>query len=236
MRSIISMLVAVVFTFAFAGDASSYPLGGTDQFTAIADVVMDFTGLGGGAGQASGVLRGSATITRKDPVNDAGFDTIDTEIVSMSLTGDLGGTATDLTLNPLRPSLGQIQQITEGQDFPADTFFNVFFLLDLDIMPSGNPHFNFFPLRLFAMIDDNIPPLRETYSYPGASALSLESPNGSLISLLDANLTLILIPTPSSLVLLSLSGMALIQRSSRGRRPAQRLIQLETHQAARQLS
>ena len=84
--------------------------------------------------------------TNNTLVNTAGeFDVVDTEILSMNLTGDVPGIGlVNMRLNPNRPSLGQIVEgnnIIPGiLDVPpfnpsggnADSFFDVFFEIEID--------------------------------------------------------------------------------------------------------
>ncbi|WP_169068328.1 hypothetical protein [Candidatus Accumulibacter phosphatis] len=82
------------------------------------------------------------TVARSDPTNAAfpqgGLDTINTEILSLTLTGTMGGVYAELRAGMnagvypgLQRTRGQVQDKTgtpDGQiDFPANSIFDVFF-------------------------------------------------------------------------------------------------------------
>ena len=85
-------------------------------------------GLGGEAGLMEIDLSGPTVIERSDPDSRG---TIQTEMVSLSLTGS-GGTR--IRLDPTQRSLGQIQANPENP-FHADSFFDIF--VEVDIPPTG---------------------------------------------------------------------------------------------------
>lgn len=93
---------------------------------------------------------------------DAHIDVIDTEIVSMSLTGE-GHTllvGSGLGINPLAPSRGNIAEQSVDNRF-ADSFFDVFFEITT---PSLALLYNHVPLQLTDIIDQ-VPP-RGVYEHP----------------------------------------------------------------------
>jgi len=110
-----------------------------------------------------------------------GRDEVDTEIVSMSLTG---GGAT-LTLNPARPSLGQIEELVNNTaglldvdpfaPGDADSFFDVFF----EISVGTDTLHNETPLRMRAVIDEKPPLVRYIYMLPQGVRIELFDPNGN---------------------------------------------------------
>ena len=131
------------------------------------------------------ILRGPTTINRSDPLDDSAnfpgtrpvdghLDVIDTEIVSMSLTGGPGITLTaGAGLGQggvLKPSLGAIGEQASENNL-ADSFFDVFFEVDLG---GGNLVYNHTPLVIEAKIDC-VPPDAE-YIHPTGCVPLFDSP------------------------------------------------------------
>lgn len=102
--------------------------------------------------------RGPVVVERSAPVDlGGGLREIDVEIVAMQLTGTAtlapgspcnpGPTGVDLPAtiveHPALPSAGKVTDTNPdpGTDFPADSFFDVFFLVDtpLGLLPGGPP-------------------------------------------------------------------------------------------------
>ena len=86
------------------------------------------------------------TIIRRQPLNDLGnhLGTIDTEIVSLSLSGNSGVLGpVEVGLNPSHPSTGQISGPLNGggmPDFPVDSFFDIFYEINVDGSDMTNPN------------------------------------------------------------------------------------------------
>lgn len=105
-----------------------------------------------------------------------GREQVDTEIVSMELTGMSPLGPVNLRLNPIMPSLGQIEELTNDTpgvlDLPpfaatgtAESFFDVFFEIEFDIMP-GLVYHNEIPARLWATIEYKPPGPQTLYMGP----------------------------------------------------------------------
>jgi len=112
------------------------------------------------------VLYGDAIIHYGDEYDDStgGQHIVETEMVSMDLTGnsDLFGPA---ILSLPQPAAGQILTPIGGPDFPAESFFDVFFEVDLPdqgqtIAPAGEP------VNMHTTINE-IPPLNNKYLTDG---------------------------------------------------------------------
>jgi hypothetical protein len=162
-HNVSTLLVAVCFTSALAPGihAQTFPGAGTDTFPSAAAVTID---LGEGC-QSSILLTGPTTVRRDAP--QGGGQTpkrIDTEIVAMTLMGDspFGPVQLQAGSNQVgRASFGQITGNSRTNDFPADSFFDVFFEL---VIPSLNLRLiNLQPLRVQAFIP-NIPPISSTFT------------------------------------------------------------------------
>ena len=99
-----------------------------DTFSSTARITVDITGLG-----PMGLeLTGPTVVERSDPPMGGG--TIDTEIVSMDLTGStpLGSVRVKAGQDQgLTPSKGKITPKLPGYDYPAESFFDIFFEIEL---------------------------------------------------------------------------------------------------------
>jgi len=119
---------------------------------------------------------GSLTMDTSEPFEDGatGKWTIDTEIVSMQLVGEapeLGKIV--LRQSSMQASLGNIaQQTPGGEDFPADSFFDIFVEIEIEGIPPEivPPLFNMDPIRVqtFPVLPvTDIPPIGTKYFQEG---------------------------------------------------------------------
>lgn len=156
----------VLVVFALAGllsqPAAAYPLAGFDEFDSNAQVTMNLTNPPIGLiGPVTGV--GPTRVQRGNPYIDGGLRTIDTEIVSMSLSGVLLGLPVSVRLNPGLPSTGRVQAQAPGTDFPADSFFDIFVEIQTPVGTFHNGPND--PIRMEAVINA-LPPLGVEYIPP----------------------------------------------------------------------
>lgn len=169
-----------------------------------------------------GTFSGPTVIQRGDPIPDTsggGDYSIQTEIVSMSLTGQVDVTGLGvlpgvLTLRASHPSLGRITDTNPdpGSDFPAQSYFDVF----LEVTAVGTPFgdvtlLNDLPVRMYSLIDE-IPPklwLTPYVSDPMAPVVEVHLPTGQLAGVI---LMVEYSPEPGSLTLLALGALGLIRR------------------------
>lgn len=93
-----------------------------------------------------------------------GHRMIDTEIVELNLVG----TNIRVRKNPGLPSPGSTRSITPGIDFPAESFFDVYYEVELPGLLPGDTLINYEPVHLTALINQ-FPPYHETYEYPMGS-------------------------------------------------------------------
>lgn len=157
----------------------TYPPAGNDTFDSGAQIEIDLKELGLGIEQI--LLNGPTTVQRGDPYFPPSSDdrTIDTEIISMNLTGDsekLGPIT--LRESPSQRSIGQMSQLTPGTDFPADSFFDVF--VELDVPNVGTLHTEQ-PIRMdcSALGLQAIPPLFDIFlMQPQAGPIGLFNEKG----------------------------------------------------------
>jgi len=159
--------------------ASAYPPGGVDEFPSGALLTLDVPEVG----TAYVTLNGPTVVQRSDPHDSDGDGRleIETEIVSMNLTGVSPWGPLMLRESPTRPSLGRIVQQTPGADFPADSFFDVFTELSVDGGQSWLPVEQ--PIRMQAVINA-IPPILAYYQPPQPIAVPVIGPNGQVIAII----------------------------------------------------
>ena len=176
---IITVAFALVLAMNSIPYACAYPGAGIDVMdcTAILKLKMVATD---GDGETLTVT-GRIEIERNDPYNpDDDHMTIDTEIVAMSLTGtsSLLGPIT-VVESPTKLSTGAIRQQAISNDFPADSFFDVFIEIQTD-GPYSTYH-NDDPVRVSATID-RIPPFG---AYPSGAATPLKDEGGNIVGSIE---------------------------------------------------
>lgn len=151
------------------------PFAGTDCLASTATVDVEFTN----GSHETVLLNGFATVTRSDPSDldaDGKWD-IKTEIVAMELVGNspaLLGPVT-LTNNPAGHSVGGTRQRNSGENAPADSFFDVFLLVQSSF---GTIGLNNSPARLAVPdgIEQAIPSAAEPATYLGAPNFNVINP------------------------------------------------------------
>jgi hypothetical protein len=145
------------------GDPPGYPLGGTDEFPSVAtfeNILVDLDGDGLlDTSFGPGSFSGPTEVQRGNPYLLGGLETVDTEIVSMELTGLPFLGSLTIRESPTQASSGQIQEQAPGTQFPANSFFDVF--VELLGTPYG-PLTNDTAARVESVIH-GIPPYFATY-------------------------------------------------------------------------
>ena len=132
-----------------------FPPIGTDLSPTTGILRVDVTGLG----TVDTSVAGNTLLRWQNPVTGpGGRRTVQTEMLSLDLTGSdptIGSLHVRAgSSNGLPPTLGSVTAINPGADFPANSFFDVFF----DIEVNGTTHLrNDQPLRMQADITE-IPP------------------------------------------------------------------------------
>ena len=92
-------------------------------------------------------LGGAAIVRRTEPCAGClpdGRSFYDTEMLSLNLHGSSPIGPFMIRESPTRASTGRVTQQALGSDYPADSFFDIFFEIDL---PSGGTLHNTQPLR-----------------------------------------------------------------------------------------
>ena len=139
------LVAAAAVLAAFAGAAlairqsaaGGFPAAGSDTVAVSANVSVSSR-----TGTEIIHFTGSATIQRGDPYQDAGAEVINTEITALDLSAvSLEGPLT-ATLSAGPASLGQIRGTGPAPaQFPATSFFDVFFEVDVPHSCLGCPPF-----------------------------------------------------------------------------------------------
>lgn len=181
------------------------PLGGLDCFPTTATLDVDVPADDGSTTRETVRLTGTTAVKRGDPRDSDGNGrwAIATEIVSMELVGEsarLGSIPLVLTIDPRadHASPGRIEPRAGGQNFPADSFFDLF----AQVHSSGGlVAANEDRVRLAAAGGiDHFPPGQRPFVVP--LALELHSPSGDVAGQTVA-LTLVFgdpVPCPASLL------------------------------------
>jgi len=128
------------------------------------------------------VVKGPTTIARGTPYDPGdGHIKIDTEIVSMSLTGFIMGIGGPITVveSPTKESDGEVQQQIAGIDFPADSFFDVYIEIQTTMPPPLNILHTDDPAHMSAEIWE-IPPWNTIYT-AALGMIPLKGQDGSII-------------------------------------------------------
>jgi len=216
-KSLFTVFVGLALVGMSAGRAMALPAG-QDSFPSIATHVIDIFNFG----TFNLTLTGPTVVDRDQAVFDPASPDfrIDTEIVSMNLTG------TDLTLGPITmiesptlDSLGAVTGTTDGTEdpvgspcdnpsggcFPAFSFFDVF--VEIQVPSFGLTLFNSSAIRMETFIN-GLPPILDLYSAVNLPVLlfDLSDPTGAALGQLT-QATHLPTPEPSTMLLLG-SGLA----------------------------
>jgi hypothetical protein len=156
---------------------AAYPPAGRDEFPSGALLSVEL--LDGSMVHVT--LNGPSAIQRGEPRDAGGLQVIDTELLSMNLSGVSPMGPLMLRESPTLPSHGQVKQRSAGADFPADSFFDVFFDISLD----GGQHWQPVqdPVRMEAEITA-IPPILAYYRPPQPIAVPVIGPNGQTVAII----------------------------------------------------
>jgi hypothetical protein len=181
-------------------DDLDFPVPGCDEFDSGAQVNVEINL----TGDSSAVTLNGPTVVQRGPVGDAdqdGLDDVQTEIVQLDLTGTsslLG--PVEVRLSPDTPSLGafedQENDIPGAIDFPADSFFDVFF--EIALPERALTLHNEDPFRIECKIE-GIPPLGCFYQPPVPDPIELFNDDGLKIATIVHGLH---VPLPPNEVLI----------------------------------
>jgi len=142
LRAKLIIFISILLVGVGLQPAQAYPPSGLDYVTTSA--VVELYPDAGGALIETVIMDGTATIFRSDPIDDGGGGMmIETRMDFLLLRGYsiTQGDSMFVTLNPDSVSNGAITQVEPGIDFPAESFFDVFFKLTIgseaDLAKSG---------------------------------------------------------------------------------------------------
>jgi hypothetical protein len=181
-------------------DDLDFPLPGCDEFDSGAQVNIEINV----SGDTSAVTLNGPTTIQRGPIGDTepnGLDDVQTEIIQLDLTGvsPLLGPVV-VRQSPQRRSLGAIEEqenrIQGPLDFPAESFFDVFF--EIELPDAGLVLHNTDPFRLECKIDE-IPPILCFYQPPVPDPIELYNEAGVKIATIVHGLH---IPLPPKKVLI----------------------------------
>lgn len=152
-----------------------FPPAGTDGFESTGQVVVEIPDL---LGPVAISLSGPVVVRRSAPIDIGGVFRIDTELMSMNLSGLSCIGPVNVHLNPAFPSLGQVLQNQPGDCYPASSFFDVFVKIDVQ----GQVFHNNQPLHISSTIH-SLPPYDDPYQGTGQVTLhdQQEQPVGTII-------------------------------------------------------
>lgn len=107
-------------------------------------------------------VKGSCDLSWTPPYPDPfGHIVIETEIISL----DLRGADIEIGRNPDVSSIGSSRSLSPGIDFPAESFFDVYFEIELPGFFPMDTLINYAPLHLTGIIEQ-YPPYYAVYTYP----------------------------------------------------------------------
>ena len=132
--------------------ALSYPPGDWDVMNAEIDMTIQLNP----TGSDRIIGDGPTVVKRGNPYDVGGLQTIDTELVALSLTGTgfSGPVTVTLSPEPTHRSMGKTTEQSPGTGFPADSFFDIF--VEVKIPGLGETFINTQPMRISCVII-NIP-------------------------------------------------------------------------------
>lgn len=150
------------------GPLRTFPPRGEDTF--LSSTTLGFAPLCNLQAISSVVAEGPTTIERQEPVRlPDGREQIETEMVQLDLYGtfEMGPLVGPVTIreSPDRRTKGNVTQIKPGQDFPATSFFDVYFEVELDVGGLMVTLYNPEPVPMRRIIT-SIPPVWVDYLPP----------------------------------------------------------------------
>ena len=158
---------------------TGFPPAGPDEFpVSLAQIGIDLTLNGIPDTEVS--AQGPFLVQRSDPqAGSDGRNVIDTEIVQLDLTGSSSLGPVRIQQSSTRRSVGQIVAQQRAQDFPADSFFDIF----VEIRVGESILVNEVPIRMSAVITE-IPPKITVYRSLENPIIPLTDGRGEVIALL----------------------------------------------------
>ncbi len=133
-RAVLLALPTVALIALFIGlsrYAGAFPPSGSEQLGVTGQVEVTSR-----IGSETISLTGNVTVHRSDPRTDGAVQVVDTEIVGMNLTGASVTGPVTVSANPASHSLGEVRSMQPSGDYPASSFFDIFFNVAVPASPS----------------------------------------------------------------------------------------------------
>lgn len=171
--------LVLLLTITSIPSALCYPPAGTDYLDpTTATIELQITGMFDETISATGPTR----ISRSDPYDPGdGRMKIDTEIVFMNLTGmsiNIGQIV--VVESPSKASTGSVQQLVNGTDFRAESYFDVFVEINTALPSPYRTLYNDDPVFMSTKIYD-IPPWGATYISLPKQTIPLKDEQGNVV-------------------------------------------------------
>jgi len=215
----IAITAGILLACTVQAQAQTFPPPGVDMIPGRVDLVTEIYG----AGTFPGEFFGDTVVSRSIPYPDTtggGDEAIDTEILSMDLVGHVGLWPAELHLSALLRSLGKTTDTNPdpGDSFPAESFFDIFFEIDVFGAPMGDLSLhNDTALFMESMIEQIPPELGKTPFLAPPSALPVDlldelgQPVGRVLAASHS-------PEPATMSLLALGAAGVLARRRRRRK------------------
>ena len=122
-------LFVCILTIAIAVTALAYPPAGTDNLQVSGQGQLTIYN----PGYAFLFTANGPTVVQRGTPYDPGDGRlqINTEIISMGLTGMVGPGPIQVATAPMPPTAGQVKQQLPGSDFPAESFFDIYYTVNI---------------------------------------------------------------------------------------------------------
>jgi hypothetical protein len=148
-----------------------FPPAGTDVLTPTGGYIQVASPSGGTITYIIDGLPNNTIVTRGDPYWESGHRRIDSTITTLELHasdgGGGGGGGALIYLNPLYPSVGRaVGAPSTTTDYPADSFFDVYIKIDLEVIPGAQGLWHSEPIPLSALGIHAVPPLGSSFATP----------------------------------------------------------------------
>lgn len=172
---------ATVLLAAAPARAADFAGGRSDHFESEMNVILTVPGLG----TQPVALEGPVTVVISERREESGRGVVDTELVAMELEGSFNGAAMTVRASPERSSVGQVRAQGTADDFPADSFFDVF--VEVEIEGFSSLLVNLEPVRVEAQDLQKLPPLFDTYVHPPPqiALVAKNNPTGPVIGTIE---------------------------------------------------
>jgi hypothetical protein len=161
---------------------ATFPPGGTDTFTGTSgEIEIEFPTGGGGIYSITEGPPNITVVNRQDPQGGGGGGrTVDMEIVQLDLVASDGILDVIVHLGTVQPSTGVTIGSDAANDYPADSFFDVFVTIDIPgLGVSGLYNVDPIPLASHGIVDLTSFIFFEAWPARGVGGVELMNPDGT---------------------------------------------------------